>query len=180
MDPHEAELLAIKKKEEERERAHRTVYVWQLPRNVTEKEIIEFFKGFELDVVDVKLITDRITRKFKGIGYVELKELDMVSVAIGLSGQKLRGKFPMMVKASEAEKNFAAEEQKALQMPIAGPVRVYVGQVHEAMTEDDLKELFSSFGEIDSVRLQKNEQNVSKGFGFVHFVEEERVPSKKR
>jgi RNA-binding protein 39 len=60
-------------------------------------------------VNDVKLISDRVTHKFKGIGYIELEELSMVAPAINLSGQLLRGKFPIMIKSSEAEKNFAAE-----------------------------------------------------------------------
>jgi RNA recognition motif-containing protein len=45
--------------------------------------------------------------------------------------------------------------------------RIFVGQLHEAMSEFDLKELCSPFGEIENARLQRNEHNQSKGFGYV-------------
>eukprot|EP00299_Pterocystis_sp_00344_P012564 c6051_g1_i2.p1 GENE.c6051_g1_i2~~c6051_g1_i2.p1 ORF type:complete len:394 (+),score=85.03 c6051_g1_i2:623-1804(+) len=160
----------LARKEAEHERAQRTVYVWQLPRNLTEKELREFFQQFGMKVTDVKLITDRVTRKFKGIAYVELAEMSMVNQAINVSGQLLRGRFPVMVKGSEAEKNFAAERAKAIMMSEVGmTTRVQVSQIHQAMSEHDLKELFSSFGEVESVRLQKNDLNHSKGFGYIHF-----------
>eukprot|EP00299_Pterocystis_sp_00344_P018711 c9333_g1_i4.p1 GENE.c9333_g1_i4~~c9333_g1_i4.p1 ORF type:complete len:391 (+),score=95.36 c9333_g1_i4:474-1646(+) len=160
----------LARKEAEHERAQRTVYVWQLPRNLTEKELYEFFEKFALKVTDVKLITDRITRKFKGIAYVEMADMAMVSQAINLSGQLLRNRFPLMVKGSEAEKNFAAERAKAIMMCEVGmTTRVQVSQIHQAMSEHDLKELFSSFGEVEAVRLQKNDLNHSKGFGYIHF-----------
>lgn len=162
----EEDLDPETRREMEQERAQRTVYVWQVPRNLTEKELIEFFGTFNIKVVDVKMITDRITRKFKGIAYVELAELANVPSAINLSGQLLRGRFPIMIKSSEAEKNFAAERAKAALLP-QGATRVQVSQLHHALTDADLKELFSSFGEVESVRLQKNDANQSKGFGYV-------------
>lgn len=50
--------------------------------------------------------------------------------------------------------------------------KLYVGNLLYDVTEDDLKELFSEFGEVSSVNLIKNrEDNTSKGFGFVEMSE---------
>lgn len=46
--------------------------------------------------------------------------------------------------------------------------RLYVGNIHFAITEPDLKQIFESYGAVDFVVLQKDETGVrSKGFGFV-------------
>ncbi len=47
-------------------------------------------------------------------------------------------------------------------------MNIYVGNLDYAVTEDDLKEAFSVFGEISSVRLVSDKfSGKSKGFGFI-------------
>ena len=47
-------------------------------------------------------------------------------------------------------------------------MNIYVGQLPYSVTEDDLKKLFSEFGELESVRIiTDRETGRSKGFGFV-------------
>ena len=46
-----------------------------------------------------------------------------------------------------------------------GPNRLYVGSVHFNVTEDDLSNLFSPFGELEFINLHKDESGRSKGFG---------------
>jgi RNA recognition motif-containing protein len=48
------------------------------------------------------------------------------------------------------------------------PKRIYVGNLPFSATENDLKELFSEYGEVSSVNLVVDRQtNRSKGFAFV-------------
>ncbi len=59
------------------ERDARTVFIMQLARNVTIRDIMEFFCKVG-QVVDVRLISDRNSRRSKGIGYVEFTEKSAV------------------------------------------------------------------------------------------------------
>ncbi len=52
--------------------------------------------------------------------------------------------------------------------------KMYVGNIPYNSTEEDLKELFSECGEIESVKIiQDKFTGRSKGFGFVEMVNEE-------
>jgi len=47
-------------------------------------------------------------------------------------------------------------------------MNIYVGNLSHDVTEEDLKEAFKAFGEVETVRLIKdNDTGRSKGFGFV-------------
>jgi len=53
-------------------------------------------------------------------------------------------------------------------------MKVYVGNLPFTVDDDKLKELFSSYGEIEEATVIKNNfSGRSKGFGFVTFKEEE-------
>lgn len=73
---------------------------------------------------------------------------------------------------TEAEKNRQARNPEA-----AGPHpnsipfhRLYVGNIHFNVTEQDLQAVFEPFGELEFVQLQKDENNRSRGYGFVQYV----------
>ena len=52
--------------------------------------------------------------------------------------------------------------------------KMYVGNIPYKATEEDLKELFSEYGEIESVKIIQDQfTGQSKGFGFVEMVNEE-------
>jgi len=53
--------------------------------------------------------------------------------------------------------------------PSAGPTRLYVGSLHFDINEDDLKQIFAPFGEIEFIDLHKEPDGRSKGFAFVQF-----------
>jgi len=52
--------------------------------------------------------------------------------------------------------------------------KIYVGNLPWSVRDEQLKELFSSYGEItDAVVITFRDTGKSKGFGFVEFAEEE-------
>lgn len=55
---------------------------------------------FCLQVRDVRIISDRNSRRSKGIAYIEFVETSSVPLAIGLTGQRLLG-VPIIVQASQ-------------------------------------------------------------------------------
>lgn len=151
------------------ERDSRTVFIMQLAKQVTIRDIQDFFSKVG-QVRDVRLISDRNSRRSKGIGYVEFTDASAVTLAIKLSGQKLLG-VPIMVSPTMAEKNRYAAAQAALVKP-QGPMKLYVGSLHYNITEPMLRAIFEPFGTVESVQLQyDSETNRSKGFGFVNFRE---------
>jgi len=83
--------------------------------------------------IQVRLIRDSRTKKSKGLCYIEFESRDSVPKAIALNGVHLAG-FPISIAMTQAEKNIAARQ--AAQEPL---VRLYVGGIHPAVSEEDLK-----------------------------------------
>uniref|UniRef100_A0A3B4BQS8 RRM domain-containing protein n=1 Tax=Pygocentrus nattereri TaxID=42514 RepID=A0A3B4BQS8_PYGNA len=154
------------------ERDARTVFCMQLAARIRPRDLEEFFSAVG-KVRDVRMISDRNSRRSKGIAYIEFVEATSVPLAIGLSGQRLLG-VPIIVQASQAEKNRAAATANNLQKGSAGPMRLYVGSLHFNITEDMLRGIFEPFGRIDSIQLMMDtETGRSKGYGFITFADAE-------
>ena len=57
-------------------------------------------------------------------------------------------------------------------------MEIYVGSLPYSVTEDDLKEVFTPFGEVSSVRLLRDKlSGKSKGFGFVEMPDSSEADS---
>eukprot|EP00741_Cyanophora_paradoxa_P008375 tig00001302_g8102.t1 len=159
----------LEREKAEYERDQRTVFVYHLSTKTDEKQLIDFF-AIAGKVNDVRLIADRRTRKHKGFGYIEFENKESVPKALMMSGQMLNS-MSVMVKASEAEKNLLAQSTTttAAQMASLGPAKVFVGNLHFNLGEDDIRAVFSPFGDIDMIQVAMDDQNQSKGYAFVHF-----------
>ncbi|XP_055291339.1 probable RNA-binding protein 23 isoform X3 [Moschus berezovskii] len=154
------------------ERDARTVFCMQLAARIRPRDLEDFFSAIG-KVRDVRIISDRNSRRSKGIAYVEFCEIQSVPLAIGLTGQRLLG-VPIIVQASQAEKNRLAAMANNLQKGSGGPMRLYVGSLHFNITEDMLRGIFEPFGKIDNIVLMKDsETGRSKGHGFITFSDAE-------
>uniref|UniRef100_A0A3B3UBX6 RNA binding motif protein 39a n=1 Tax=Poecilia latipinna TaxID=48699 RepID=A0A3B3UBX6_9TELE len=146
----------------------------QLAARIRPRDLEEFFSAVG-KVRDVRMISDRNSRRSKGIAYIEFVEASSVPLAIGLTGQRLLG-VPIIVQASQAEKNRAAAAAAAnsLQKGTFGPMRLYVGSLHFNITEEMLRGIFEPFGRIENIQLMMDsETGRSKGFGFITFADAE-------
>lgn len=151
------------------ERDARTVFVMQLSQRIRTRDLEDFFSAVG-KVRDVRMITCNKTRRFKGIAYIEFRDPESVTLALGLSGQKLLG-VPIIVQHTQAEKNRMGNAMPNL-MPkgMTGPMRLYVGSLHFNITEDMLRGIFEPFGKIDNIQLIMDpETGRSKGYGFITF-----------
>lgn len=156
----------------------RTVFVTQLQVRAGERDVRAYFEQVG-GVEDVSLIKDR-SGKSKGFGYVEFSDLDSVPKALMLNGQKFCMKhpacscsgFPLSIKPSEAEKNYAAMAEKA--GGAAGGVRsehrVFVGNLAPEVTEGDLKTIAEAIGAVDRVALLRDERGATRGYASVTFA----------
>ncbi|CAL5341326.1 RNA-binding protein 39-like [Camellia sinensis] len=158
------------------ERDQRTVFAYQISLKADERDVYDFFSRAG-KVRDVRLIMDRNSRRSRGVGYIEFFDSMSVPMAIALSGQLLVGQ-PVMVKPSEAEKNLVQSTTSAAGVAggLIGPYsggarRLYVGNLHFNIKEDQLRQVFESFGNVELVQLPTDpETGNSKGFGFVQFA----------
>ncbi|MQL70673.1 hypothetical protein Taro_002999 [Colocasia esculenta] len=175
------------------ERDQRTVFAYQITLKADERDVYEFFSRAG-KVRDVRLIMDRNSRRSKGVGYIEFYDVMSVPMAIALSGQNLLGQ-PVMVKPSEAEKNLVQSTSTTAGAAVMGPGvarRLYVGNLHLNITEDQLRQfdwrsfqlsvsltlnlvipvqVFEPFGPVELVQLPVDpETRQCKGFGFIQFA----------
>ncbi|CAF0960841.1 unnamed protein product [Didymodactylos carnosus] len=166
------------------ERDMRTVFCMQLAARIRPRDLEEFFSQVG-KARDVRLITDPRTRRSKGVAYVEFRDLDCVTQAIALSGQKVLG-VPIIIKPSNAEKNRLANQNASANngnsqfsfqqssVPQTGPMKLYVGSLHFNITEDMLRGIFEPFGRIESINLMKDtETSRSRGYAFIQFAHAE-------
>ncbi|TGJ80437.1 hypothetical protein E0Z10_g8323 [Xylaria hypoxylon] len=152
----------------EDERDRRTVFVQQLAARLRTKELKEFFEKVG-PVNEAQIVKDRISGRSKGVGYVEFKNEDSVTAALQLTGQKLLG-IPVIVQLTEAEKNRQVRTTDGSGHGNSVPFhRLYVGNIHFSITEQDLQNVFEPFGELEFVQLQKDDTGRSRGYGFVQF-----------
>ncbi|KXS11947.1 splicing factor, CC1-like protein [Gonapodya prolifera JEL478] len=152
------------------DRDKRTVFCMQLAARLRTRELADFFSPVG-KVRDVKIITDRNSRRSKGVGYVEFYDEGSAQRAVTMSGQKLLG-IPIIVQPSEAEKNLAAEmaAKAAMEKSDINYQRLYVGNINFNLSSDDVKHVFEAIGPVDSVSLQfDSDVGKSKGYAFVHF-----------
>lgn len=154
----------------------RTVFVSQLVMKATERQIRSFFEKVG-KVKDVIMIRDKYTNRHKGFAYVEMANLESVPMCLMLNGTLPDfQKFPILVKASEAEKNFLAKQeataarQEAAERSLdAEPTRpkrtLVVGNLHPEITASDLRTVLAPFGEVDDVEI------AAPGEAFVTFAD---------
>lgn len=162
----------------------RSVFVSQLAARLTARDLGYFFedKLGEGTVMDSRIVTDRLSRRSKGIGYVEFRSIDLVEKAIGLSGTVVMG-LPIMVQLTESERNKLHPGDGNLNLPPGvsaphGAMQLYVGSLHFNLTESDIKQVFEPFGELEFVDLHRDPMTGrSKGYAFVQYkrVEDARM-----
>ncbi|KAF2860208.1 splicing factor, CC1-like protein [Piedraia hortae CBS 480.64] len=147
----------------------RTVFVQQLAARLRTSDLQKFFETVG-PVVEAQIVKDRVSGRSKGVGYVEFKDEESVPRAIAMTGQKLLG-IPIIAQLTEAEKNRLARANEGATTQSNGVPfhRLYVGNIHFSITEEDLKNVFEPFGELEFVQLQKEDQGRSRGYGFVQF-----------
>lgn len=189
--PPEARAAREAEKElREMERSTRTAFAHNLSLKADERDIYELFSKVG-KVVDIKLITDKTTKRSKGFAYIEFSQVEEVIAAVSLTGQPFMGQT-IMVKSSEHEKNLAWEAQqqaKQGQLKAAagggaggrggsappegmgpGPCKLYVANLNPLIAESDVQQLFSPFGTLEFVQLVRDATGQSQGYGYVQFT----------
>mmetsp|Transcript_17252 Transcript_17252/g.51806 ORF Transcript_17252/g.51806 Transcript_17252/m.51806 type:complete len:577 (-) Transcript_17252:1395-3125(-) len=187
--PPEERMAREKERElKEMDRATRTVFASNVHPKAVEKDIFEFFSQAGT-VQDIKLITDKNTKRSRGMAYIEYATQEEVFASLTLlNGQVLMG-MPVTLKTSEIEKNLAWEQQQQMKqqqnaadaaqaghaqgVPAGlGSCRLQVSNLHEDLKDIDFKEAFEQFGFLELIHIVRDPvTGASTGVGFVQFRE---------
>ena len=90
---------------------------------------------------DVSFVHDRITKRFRGLAYVEFYEEESIKRAIELSGTVLGG-VPIIVELTETEKNRQAKESSSLATTSsAKPLESELKNPVRSTQRDDIKDV---------------------------------------
>ncbi|KAF9783543.1 splicing factor CC1-like protein [Thelephora terrestris] len=157
----------------------RSAFVSQLAARLTARDLGYFFedKLGEGSVLDSRIVTDRISRRSKGIGYVEFRTVDLVEKALNLNGTVVMG-LPILIQYTEAERNRTHAGDGNLNLPPGvshrGGMQLYVGSLHFNLTESDIRQVFEPFGELEFVDLHRDPvTGRSKGYAFIQYKRSE-------
>jgi len=148
----------------ETQRDRRTVFCRQLAMRLEPQELRVFCEQAG-PVRDVRIVYDRISRRSKGVAYVEFCEEETVPRAVALSGQKLLG-IPIVIEITETEKNRLAEEAATAarlvklqeQLTAAVSNRLQVEGLPPGLGEMEVKQVFDPFGPILSIQLHSGQR----------------------
>ncbi|KAL1960001.1 hypothetical protein VTO42DRAFT_669 [Malbranchea cinnamomea] len=137
-----------------------TVYIGNLDERVTDKLVWELMLQAGR-IVNVHLPKDRVTQTHQGYGFVEfISEEDAEYASKIMNGIRLYGKPIRVNKAS-------ADKQKGVEIG----AELFIGNLDPMVTEQVLYDTFSRFGTLASVpKVARDENNLSKGYGFVSFT----------
>ena len=87
------------------------IYVGNLPFTTNEDEIRELFQPHG-EVLSVNLITDRITGKIRGFGFVEMNDDGAKKAIDALDGQDFNGRALRVNEAKEREQRGPRRERR--------------------------------------------------------------------
>lgn len=160
------------------EAADHSVFVGDLAPDVTDYVLQEHFRQYFPSVRSAKVITDPLTSRSKGYGFVRFGSEAERDRALGeMSGHFISNR-PIRVSLATAKKSASLQpgagglgggSSSALQGALGdldpSNTTLFIGGLSAAVTEDQLRAIFHRFGEIVYVKIP-----AGKGCGFVQFM----------
>lgn len=141
------------------------IYIGSINFELSEKEIEAVFSVFG-PMKTVQMMYDPATKRHKGYGFLEFETPDAASLAIqSMDNSELGGRFIKVGRPS----NFPSDLPPGVPRPL--PNRIYVGNVHELIQEDELRGIFEAFGPLKHCNLIPDSKDIKKhrGYGYVEY-----------
>ncbi|KAJ8570796.1 hypothetical protein K7X08_037768 [Anisodus acutangulus] len=149
------------------------LYFKNLDLDISEEHLREKFSGFG-KIISLVISKDE-NGGSKGFGFVNFDDPDDARKAMeAMNGSPVGSKTLYVARAQKkAErkqllKRLFEERRKEQIMKYQGS-NVYVKNIDDDVSDNELRELFSQCGTITSVKVMQDEKGVSRGFGFVCF-----------
>lgn len=145
------------------------LYVTNIPFSYTDNQLGELFSSAGT-VDSAKIITNKNSGRSRGYGFVEMGTEEEAQHAI----EEVNGKE---VDGRELKIAFATGVSEKKDDP-GVKNKLYVGNLPFSVKDNDLADLFSSAGEIESAKINTDKMSGrSKGFGFVEMRDENDLQS---
>ncbi|XP_059296546.1 polyadenylate-binding protein 7-like isoform X2 [Lycium ferocissimum] len=149
------------------------LYFKNLDLDISEEHLREKFSGFG-KIISLVISKDE-NGGSKGFGFVNFDDPDDARKAMeAMNGSPVGSKTLYVARAqkkAEREqllKRLFEERRKEQIMKYQGS-NVYVKNIDDDVSDNELRELFGQCGTITSVKIMQDEKGLSKGFGFVCF-----------
>ncbi|KAH9313249.1 hypothetical protein KI387_028284 [Taxus chinensis] len=145
------------------------LYVGNLPFNVDTQSLGELFEGAG-NVLDVNLITDRITGNSRGFAFVTMSNTEEADTGIEKFNQySYEGRILTVRKATPRGTRVEGPQYGSM-------CRVYVGNLPWQADDRTLLQMFSEHGKVLEARIvYDKDTGRSRGFGFVTYSSENEV-----
>lgn len=117
------------------------------------------------EVTEVMVMFDKLTEKSRGFGFVTFADANTVHTCLQIPGLEVDGKVVEIKPAQE--KTPSGPPGK----PQPASLKIFVGGLASATTEQSLEAYFSQFGALTQVTIMMDrETGRSRGFGFVEYT----------
>jgi len=142
------------------------VFIKNLDKLIDNKALFDTFSVFG-NILSCKVATDEHSQS-KGYGFVHYETQEAADQAIAkVNNMLLNGKIVTVCK-------FLAKRDRAQNgVDFSKFTNIYVKNLDLSTKGDDLKKLFSRFGQINSCVIMNDTESKSKGFGFINFEKPE-------
>ncbi|OMP01738.1 hypothetical protein CCACVL1_03012 [Corchorus capsularis] len=143
-----------------RKTGYANVFIKNLDLSIDNKALHDTFAAFG-NVLSCKVVTDN-SGQSKGFGYVQFESEEAAQHAI----DRLNG---MLINDKQVYVGKHIRRQERLPNMTPKFTNVYVKNLSEKTTDEDLKEVFEAYGTITSAVVMTDQNGKSRGFGFVNF-----------
>lgn len=146
----------------------RKLFIGGLDYRTTDDSLKSYFEQYG-EIVDVVVMKDPKTKRSRGFGFVAFSQAFMVDEAQKSRPHKIDGRSVDTKRAVPREEIGKPESGVTVK-------KLFVGGVKEDVEEDDLREVFSDFGEVSAVSIPTEKESQKKrGFAFVEFEDYDAV-----
>ncbi|PVU99906.1 hypothetical protein BB559_000293 [Furculomyces boomerangus] len=140
------------------------IYVGSINFEISEDQLRTVFSEFG-SIKHISMSFDALTGRHKGFGFVEFDVPESSNLALEVMNGKLLGGRNLKV----GRPNNYADALKSITVE-PPPQRIFVSNISQVVTEDNLESIFSSFGSVTKCILAPNMQTRQhKGYGFLEF-----------
>ncbi|KAI1706904.1 RNA recognition motif domain-containing protein [Ditylenchus destructor] len=134
--------------------------VRNLSKDTTEDSLRQYFIKKSWNMTDCKIIRDKVTGNSRQYGFVEFKTAEEAQLA---SNERF---FIDCKVVSVQMKGYKELDEK---------YRIFVGGLLKETSKETLHDYFSQFGDIFACSIVYNEDNLSKGFGYVVYKSQDSI-----